>query len=143
MVLKINISEKEKAWRIQLESESLFGKKIGDTIQGSDISLNLEGYELEITGGSDTSGFPLAKNIEGVYLKKALLTKGFGMRDSTEGIRRRKTLRGNQISATTALLNLKVVKAGKKPLAEIFPEQNQPKAKKEEKPTEQPAPATA
>ena len=93
MVLKLVISDsKGKAWKIESEAESLFGRSIGDKVQGKDIKPEMEGYELEITGGSDNAGFPLAKNIEGIGLKKQLLTKGFGMRDSYPGIRRRKSL---------------------------------------------------
>ena len=132
MALKLNISENGKAWKLEVQDEGLFGKSIGDKIQGKDIKADLESYEFEITGGSDSAGFPLSKDVEGLGLKRVLLEKGFGMKDNTEGMRRRKTVRGKQISATTALLNLKVLKAGSKKLSEMFPEQNQPKAKKTE-----------
>ncbi|HLC53843.1 MAG TPA: S6e family ribosomal protein, partial [Candidatus Nanoarchaeia archaeon] len=80
------------------------------------------------------SGFPLAKDVEGIGLKRVLLTKGWGMRDSRDGVRRRKTIRGKTIAATTSQINLKVIKDGAKKMAEIFPEQNQPKEKKAEDP---------
>ena len=124
MPIKVNISEKGKSWKLELADESLFGKSIGEKIDGKEISADLAGYDLEITGGSDISGFPLSKDIEGIGLKKLLLKKGFSMRDNYPGIRRRKTLRGKQISQTTTQLNIKVIKAGSKPLAEIFPDQN-------------------
>lgn len=124
--MKLNISDKGKAWRIELKDENLHGKSIGDTVKGNEISADLEGYELEITGGSDNAGFPLSKDIEGLVLRRKLLTKGFGMRDNTEGLRKRKTLRGKQISATTSQLNLKVLKHGHKKLNDIFPDQNKP-----------------
>ncbi|MBI3334347.1 30S ribosomal protein S6e [Candidatus Pacearchaeota archaeon] len=140
MPMKINISDNGIAWRIQLESEALHGKKIGDTMPGKELLPELEGYELEITGGSDTAGFPLAKKVEGVYLKRLLLTKGFGMKENKpRGLRRRKTVRGNQVSATTALLNMKVLKTGNKPLTDIFADQNKPKV--EEKKAGAPVPA--
>ena len=50
------------------------------------------------------------------------------MRDNYEGVRRRKTVRGKIIAANTTQLNLKVIKAGGKPLAEIFADQNKPEA---------------
>ena len=139
MPMKVNISEKGKAWKLEIADDSLPSKSIGDTIEGKELKQELEGYQLEITGGSDNAGFPLAKDIEGIGLKRVLLTRGFAMRDSYPGIRRRKTVRGKVITATTAQLNLKVTKAGSKPLAEVFPEQNKPKdtvPKIEAKPTE-------
>lgn len=149
MPLKLNISEKGKAWKLELSEEALTGKSMGDKVQGKELKPELEGYELEITGGSDNAGFPLSKDVEGIGLKRVLLTKGWGMRDNYPGIRRRKSVRGKQIAATTAQLNLKVIKPGSKPLAELFPEQNKPKEKKaaekkiEAKPQEQRAEAAA
>lgn len=139
MVFKLNISDKGKAWKVEMDNEFLIGKSLGDKIHGKEIKPELEGYELEISGGSDIGGFPLSKDVPGLALKSLLLTKGFGMRDNTEGMRRRKTLRGKTISASVSLINLKVVKHGAKHLHEIFPEQNQPKEKKNVAPT--PAPA--
>lgn len=138
MVFKIIIGDAGKAWRIESESSGLVGKSVGDKIEGSAVNADLAGYELEITGGSDNAGFPLAKDVEGVYLKKLLLTKGFGMKENISGLRRRKTVRGKQISETTVQINMKVVKHGSKKLEEVFADQNKPKAeeKKEEKKVE-------
>ena len=135
MPFKLNISDKQgKSWKLELQDESITGKVVGDKIEGKEIKPELEGYELEITGGSDISGFPLAKDVEGIGLKRVLLTKGWGMRDSRDGVRRRKTIRGKTIATTTSQINLKVIKDGAKKMAEIFPEQNQPKEKKAEDP---------
>ncbi len=136
MPIKLNISDKGKAWRIEIDAEVLAGKSVGDKVEGKDVSADLHGYELEITGGSDISGFPLYKEAEGIGLKRVLLTKGWGMRDSTEGIRRRKTVRGKTISAKVSQLYLKVLNHGAKKLHEIFPEQNVAKEKKEAVKTE-------
>ncbi|MEK6825911.1 MAG: S6e family ribosomal protein [Nanoarchaeota archaeon] len=127
MPFKINIAEKGKTYKLETEAESLLGKNVGDTFDGKEIKPELEGYQLEITGGSDSAGFPLSKKVEGLALKRLLLKRGWGMRDTKKGIRLRKTVRGKQISSTTTQLNFKVFKVGKKPLAEIFPEQNKPK----------------
>jgi len=135
MPIKLNISESGKAWRLEVSEEVISGKNIGDKFDGKDIKPELEGYELEITGGSDSSGFPLSKDVEGIGLKGVLLKKGWGMKDSRAGVRLRKTVRGKTIAGTTAQVNIKVLKAGKKPLAEIFSEQD----KKEEAKPEEPA----
>ncbi len=140
MPFKLVIGDKGKAWKLDLDNEHLVGKSVGDKINGKDIKHELEGYELEITGGSDLSGFPLSKEAQGLALKSVLLSKGWGMRDNYPGIRRRKTVRGKVISLVVSQINLKVLKHGHKHLSEIFPEQNKPKEKKvETKPVEAPA----
>ena len=95
MAFKLNISDKEKAWRMELEGEALFGKKIGEKIEGKEIKPEFDGYEIEITGTSDKAGFPGHKDIDSPTLTKRLLTRGFGMKTAEpHGLRLRKTLRG-------------------------------------------------
>jgi len=132
MAFKLNISEKGKAWKLEIESEFLVGKSVGDKIDGKEIKPELEGYELEITGGSDSAGFPLFKEVSGIGLKKVLFKKGWGMHDSKDGIRRKKTVRGKTISSAVSLINMKVINAGKKPLNEIFLDQNKVETEKKE-----------
>lgn len=132
MPFKLVIGDKGKAWRLDLDNEVLVGKSLGDIVQGKEIKPEMEGYELEITGGSDTAGFPLSKDVPGLALKSVLLTKGWGMRDNYPGMRKRKTVRGKTLSTSVSQINLKVVKAGSKKLSEIFPDQNQPKVEKTE-----------
>jgi len=132
MPFKIIIGDKDKAWRIETEAESLVGKSVGEKVDGKEIKAEIEGYELEITGGSDMAGFPVSKDVEGLGLKRVLLTRGWGMKDTREGVRLRKTLRGKVISNAVVQINLKVLKHGKKPLAEVFPDQNKPKEVKAE-----------
>jgi len=149
MAFKLNISERGKAWKIENDSESWVGRRIGEKIKGNEISADFEGYEMEITGTSDKAGFAGKKDEEGHALRRVLLTKGWGCWTEPKGLRKhpvkmadglrlKKTVRGNTISRDTVQINLKVLKAGHKKLVEIFPEQNQPK-KKEEKPAETPA----
>ena len=141
MPFKLNISTANgKTWKLETESEALVGHKIGDKISGKEISGDLSGYELIIMGASDSSGFPHKSDVEGQHLRRVLLTKGWGMHkkprklgkkkvQTPDGLRLRKTVRGNQISDKTIQINLKVEKEGSKKLAEIFPEQNKPKVK--------------
>ncbi len=143
MVLKLNISNKGKSWKLELETEILSGKSIGDRFDGKEIRHELEGYELEITGGSDFAGFPMSKDVEGIGLKRVLLVKGWGMHKrpkgnkkripKSKGLRLRKTVRGKTIFEKTVQLNLNVLKEGKKSLAEIFSEQDKPKEKVQRK----------
>ncbi len=131
MAFKFVIGDKGKAWRMEKDAEFLVGKSVGDIIEGKEFGHDFEGYEFEIRGGSDDSGFPLYKEAEGLGLKRVLLKKGWGMRDTREGVRLRKTVRGKVISEKAVQINMKVLKYGKKKLEEIFPEQN--KAKEEPK----------
>lgn len=149
MVFKINIAEKNgKTYHLETESEELIGKELHNKIEGKDISSELGGYEFEITGASDSSGFTTMEGVEGTGLKRVLLTYGKGMHRrprregkkkvsnfKPKGLRMRKTVRGNVISPVIAQINLKILKEGHKKLSEIFSDQNQPKEKKiEQKP---------
>lgn len=145
MPFKLNISDKGRAWKLESTSEIVVGKKIGEHLHGKDISSDLEGYELEITGASDSSGFPHKGDVEGPELKRVLLKKGWGMWkkprklgkkvvSTPDGLRLRKTVRGKQLSEKTIQINLNVIKQGHKKLEELFPEQNKPKEKKEAAP---------
>lgn len=125
MAFKINISDKEKTWKIEAEIPGLVGKSISDMIPGKLIKPELEGYELKITGGTDFAGFPMSERFEGIGLNRAVLKKGFSMKSPIKGLRRRKSIRGKTIAEkTTIQINMVVSKAGTKSLSEIFPEQN-------------------
>ncbi|MFX1259400.1 MAG: S6e family ribosomal protein [Promethearchaeota archaeon] len=98
------------------------GMKIGDTIKGGLVGF--PNYEFKITGGSDSSGFPMRMNVHGPVKKKILVSKrGTGYKPKRKGQKRRKTVRGNEITFDMTLINLSVVKYGE---AELF------KAKKED-----------
>ncbi|MFA5248869.1 MAG: S6e family ribosomal protein [Patescibacteria group bacterium] len=136
MPFKINIGTKEgKTYKLEVESEELNGKSLGDTIPGKDVSKDFEGYEFEITGTSDKSGFTSMKEVEGIGLKKVLLKYGKGMHKRSKkegkkkrsnptpkGLRLRKTVRGKIISPAITQINLKLIKEGSKKLKEIFPD---------------------
>jgi len=92
------------------------GMKIGDTFKGGLIGF--ANYEFQITGGSDSSGFPMRKDVHGPVKKKILVSKkGIGYKPKRKGQKRRKTVRGNEITSNMTLINLKVVKYGE---AELF-----------------------
>ncbi len=133
MAFKINISEKGKTFHLETESEDLIGKKIGEKLNGKDINGDLSGYEFEIKGTSDKAGLPGKRDIEGLALRKVLLTKGpFLHKTPHKGFRKKKTVRGNEISSNIIQINLNVLKKGGKSLEEIFPDQNQKKEKVKE-----------
>ncbi|MGB5909972.1 MAG: eS6 family ribosomal protein [Promethearchaeia archaeon] len=98
------------------------GMKIGDTIKGGLVGF--PNYEFKITGGSDSSGFPMRRDVHGPVKKRILVSKrGTGYKPKRKGQKRRKTVRGNEITFDMTLINLSVVKYGE---TELF------KAKKEE-----------
>ena len=132
MVFKLNISHKGKTYKAETENEVLINQKIGETINGADISTDLAGYELEITGTSDEAGFPGFKGNEGSGFHRKLLTYGPGMKNRSKGLRLRKTIRGEEISIKTHQINTKVLKEGSKKFDKLFAE-----TPTEEKPTEE------
>ncbi len=92
------------------------GMKIGDIIKGGVIGF--PNYEFEITGGSDSSGFPMRKGVHGPVKKKILVSKrGIGYKPQRKGQKKRKTVRGNEVTHDMTLINLKIVKYGE---AELF-----------------------
>lgn len=151
MVFKINLSTKNgKTYRLETEALGLNHKQLGDKIKGEELSHDFAGYELEITGASDLSGFTSMKNIQGFGLKKVLLTYGKAMhkrpkglkkkpRKPQGGLRLRKTVRGNIITDAMSQINIKVLKEGHKKLSDMFPEQN--KAATEAPPSQEQAEA--
>jgi len=119
--IKLNIGDpkSKKTVTVALDeqvSKALFGKKLSQTIKGE--LIDKPGYEFLITGGSDNAGFPMRNDIESERRQKILLVDGVGNRQRSPGMRLRKTVAGNVVTATTAQLNLKVTKHGSKPLVE-------------------------
>ncbi|MFB6147956.1 MAG: S6e family ribosomal protein, partial [Candidatus Nanohaloarchaea archaeon] len=53
------------------DASRLVGKSIGDEFEGGIIGL--DGYTLEITGGSDRDGFPMRETVDGSARRKLLL----------------------------------------------------------------------
>jgi small subunit ribosomal protein S6e len=151
MTFKINIGTKSgKTYKLEVEENILTEKKLHDKIPGNILKPELEGYEFEIVGTSDKSGFTSLKGIPGIGLSKALLSyeKGMHKRPKREGkteysnktpkgLRLRKTVRGEVISAEISQINLKILKEGSKKLEDVF-KAAEPEKPAEEKPAEAP-----
>ena len=117
---KVVISDPKTGLSVQREvkdpgAKAFLGLKIGDSIKGE--TIDLQGYEFEVTGGSDFCGFPMRKDVLGVGRKKILAYSGIGVRKQEKGMLQRKTVCGNTIHAKIAQVNLKAVKVGQ---ADIF-----------------------
>jgi small subunit ribosomal protein S6e len=102
-------------------ANSLVGKRIGDEVDG--IFVNLPGYKLVVTGGSDKDGFPMRKDIPGPRRKKVLITKGVGFHPKDKGVRKRVTIRGNTISPDTVQINMKITSHGSKSIEDLLKEE--------------------
>jgi small subunit ribosomal protein S6e len=126
-----------KAFKIDIDQEKaagIIGKCIGDKFNG-DI-LGLHGYELQVTGGTDKDGFPMHPQIHGPGRKSVVLSHPPCFHPKLKGQRKRKTVRGNTISPDIVQINCKIVKAGPKPIEELFGKAES-KEKVEEKKTEE------
>jgi len=127
MRLVISDPKSGKSYQSEIPKEqegSIVGARIGDQIDGGLVGA--AGYSLQLTGGSDGSGFPMKVDVPGNRKMASLITKGIGFFSKRKGERRRKMVRGNSYSQEIVQVNAKVVKAGSANLEELF-------GKKEEK----------
>ncbi|ADQ65983.1 30S ribosomal protein S6e [Halogeometricum borinquense] len=92
------------------DANRFLGRDIGDEVDGG--AVGLDGFTLEITGGSDEAGRPMRENVAGSNLKELLLEGGVGYKPSRDGERKRVTVRGRQVSDETAQVNAKVIDGG-------------------------------
>ncbi len=140
MAFKIVVSDPKSRKAYQKEAEEnasgLVGKKIGEMVSGG--FLGMEGYELEITGGSDREGFPMRSDVDGQGRKRVVLAFPPGFHPARQGERKRKSIRGNTISRDISQINMRVVKPGKKPLDAVFGAKERPSEGKREEGKEAP-----
>ena len=106
----------------------LIGRKLGETIDGTVVGLS--GQKLQITGGSDKDGFPMRPSVHGGVRRSIVLSGGVGLNPTNEGMRRRKTIRGNVVTDEIVQINAKIVERPK-----AAKESKKSKEKKEEPPT--------
>jgi small subunit ribosomal protein S6e len=100
------------------KSNALVGKYIGEEIDG--IFLDLPGYRLKITGGSDGSGVPMRGDISGNHRRRLLLTDSVGFTPVKDGQRKRKLIRGKNLSGEISQINLKIIEYGPKSIEELL-----------------------
>jgi len=116
------ISDPETGKAIQYElddakTNALVGKTVGEVVQG-DV-LGLPGYKLKITGGSDSSGFPIRPDVHGSGKKRVLIHGTPGFRPDRQGIAKRKTVRGRELSSDISQVNMRIEERGGTPLEEL------------------------
>ncbi|MEM0505398.1 MAG: 30S ribosomal protein S6e [Sulfolobales archaeon] len=81
----------------------LVGLKVGDVVDSS--LAGIPGKLLRITGGSDSSGFPVIPTLPGQAKRSLLLSSPPGYIPREDGERRRKYVRGNTISEELVQIN--------------------------------------
>ncbi|MDR2830222.1 MAG: 30S ribosomal protein S6e [Methanobrevibacter sp.] len=121
MTFKVVVSDKENSY--QIESNDSINKQIVGLTIGEDMDgklIGLEGYKLKITGGSDKNGFPMKKDIDSSRRVKSLVSGGIGYKPKADGVRRRKSFRGNTISEDIVQINTVVSETGNKSINEIL-----------------------
>ncbi len=122
MPFKLVISDPETGKAIQYElddakTNALMGRTVGEIVEG-DV-LGLPGYKLKITGGSDSSGFPIRPDVHGSGKKRVLIHGSPGFQPKREGIAKRKTVRGRELSSDISQVNMRVEEKGGTPLEEL------------------------
>jgi small subunit ribosomal protein S6e len=136
---KVIVSDSEVGTSSIVELEEaratpLIGRKIGEVIDGAIV--NLPGYKAQIRGGSDKDGFPMRPSVHGGVRRRVVLSGGVGFNPQSEGVRRRKTVRGNVITDEIVQINLKITEKPKESAKETKKE----KVKQEETPKEETQP---
>ena len=89
------------------DANRFVGRELGDVVAGG--AVGLDDGELELTGGSDDAGRPMREDVAGPDLKELLLEGGVGFEPSTDGERKRVTVRGCEVSEDTQQINAKIV----------------------------------
>ncbi len=112
-------------------ANKFIGKNIGETVSGE--ALGLAGYTVRLTGGTDKDGFPMRGDLPGPTRKKILVAGGVGYHPKADGVRKRKSMRGREISSDITQINAVIVEYGQKPLNEIFPKKEATEKKEEAK----------
>ena len=119
MAFKVVVSNKADSYQLEVDdTKALNGLVIGDEFDGGIVGL--DGFILKITGGSDKNGFTMKKDVSGTRRIKSLLTGGIGYHPKADGVKKRKTVRGNTIADDIVQINTVVTEAGSKPIAEIL-----------------------
>lgn len=101
------------------DANRFLGKELGDEVDGS--AVGLDGYTLEITGGSDSTGRPMRDDVTGQNLREVLLDgRSTGYRPDRDGERRRVSVRGREVGEAVAQLNAKIAEAGDTSIEELL-----------------------
>jgi len=139
----VNDTKNGKSHQVQVSghhANSLIGKKIGDEVDG--IFISLPGYKLQITGGTDKDGFTMRADLPGMGRRRILLSESKGFNPRENGMRKKKSVRGNTVSQDIVQINMKVTKFSSRSIDSLIKStdksETESKEEKEEKPKESP-----
>ena len=123
MAMKMVLADPKtgKSYKIDLDAakeKAIVGKTIGMEMDAGVVGLS--GYTLKITGGSDKSGFVMKGDLPGPAKRRILGATGVGFAPKINGQRRRKFIRGNEISVDTSQINAKLVSYGDKKIEKLL-----------------------
>jgi len=99
------------------DANRFVGREIGDEVEGG--AVGLDGFTLEITGGSDDAGRPMRGDVRGAELSELLLEGGTGYEPTRDGERKRVTVRGREVGDATRQINAQIV-AGDGDVADLL-----------------------
>jgi small subunit ribosomal protein S6e len=102
------------------DANRFLGKSIGEDVDGG--AVGLDGYSVEITGGSDNAGRPMRGDVAGPNLKDVLLEGGTGYNPERDGERRRISVRGKEVSEEVAQLNVRISEYGDESVESLYGE---------------------
>ncbi|WP_262179728.1 30S ribosomal protein S6e [Haloarcula laminariae] len=119
----VAVSDPESGHTYQIEVDGqdanrFIGRELGDEVDGG--AVGLDGYTLELTGGSDTAGRPMRPDVRGVGTKAIMSDGGIGFEPTTDGERKRITVRGREVSDETRQINAKIVGRGSDDVDELL-----------------------
>ncbi|WP_135820568.1 30S ribosomal protein S6e [Halostella litorea] len=120
---KVVVSDPETGETYQRDADDqdanrFLGRSLGEEVDGG--AVGLDGYTLELTGGSDDAGRPLRADVDGPDLQEILSDGGTGFNPTREGERKRITVRGAEISESVAQINAKIVARGEASVEDLL-----------------------
>ena len=87
------------------------GRELGDEVDGTPVGL--EGYRLELTGGSDEAGRPMREDVAGSSLTEIMLAeRSTGYHPERDGENRRVTVRGREVTEDVVQINARIAEHG-------------------------------
>jgi small subunit ribosomal protein S6e len=119
----VAVSDPESGQTYQLDASGqdanrFMGKELGEEVAGS--AVGLDGYTLELTGGSDDAGRPMRGDVRGSSLKELLLEGGTGYHPDRDGERKRVTVRGREIGDATRQINARIAARGDEDVEDLL-----------------------
>jgi small subunit ribosomal protein S6e len=103
------------------DANRFVGREIGEEVEGS--AVGLDGFTLEITGGSDDAGRPMRGDVRGTALSELLLEGGTGYEPTKDGERKRVTVRGREVGDATRQINVRIAEQRDGDVADLLSEE--------------------